>query len=123
MERATRTTPMPSWCGDKWWHEEQYQRLLNPRISLAEVDAAVQRVSEVFTSEWVQQAAPHPAWTFLLPKGTLPLSSLLALGFDLVATDGTPGLQSIVHDLRQTSQYVSTRLELSIAAALVRAGH
>ena len=111
------------WYGEKWWHEEQYRRILAPQLTPDRVDRAVACVADVFNTKWSERNEPHPAWMFLLPRGTLPLASLLELGLDLLTMAGSCRLRSVVHDLRQASHYLSTRLELSLAALLKRDGH
>jgi hypothetical protein len=119
------------WHGVKWWHDEQYRTLFNPAIALTQVDAAIARVAEVFNVKWAERAEigfaerteRHPALTFLLARGTMSLASLLDLGSDLLAVDGSYRLPSITRDLRQPSLYLSTRLELCLAAALRRENH
>jgi hypothetical protein len=108
---------------DKWWHAEQYRRMLNPDFPQEMVDRAMDRVIEVFHSDWQTENAQHPACFYLRARGSMPFVFLFELGIDLLLTSDCLRQPSVIHDLRRASTFSSARTELSLASALTRCGH
>jgi hypothetical protein len=106
-----------------WWLDEEYVRTYRGRLTPEEVDRAIRVVAGVFGPNWAAATASHPIYGLLLAKGLLPLDALYRLGADLLAVKGLPRLGPVIQDLQLAVSYESSRLELSIAAHLVRCGH
>src|ERR1017187_582283 len=107
---------------DKWWQGAAYPRMPKPEGSQTLVDSAFERVADLFSPEWCDDPRPHPAWFYLVARGTLSFSFLLDLGLDLLAVDACLRTPTLWKDLRNGECFSSTRLELGIAADLRRCG-
>jgi hypothetical protein len=113
---------MRIWFGEKWWHEDQYRDVLRGDPTLDEIDRAVERLVEVFDEEWSSECHGHPAAPWLLSKGTGPLEFQYELGADLLEMDGALRIRSVIHGLKQPSEFGGVRFELGMAALLKRNG-
>jgi hypothetical protein len=111
------------WYEDKFWQGEEYRRLLMPTFPLEGVDRAFERVAEIFNSDWCGDAKGHPILFELLARGSMPFVFLLELGLNLLAVQDCLRLPSIIEDLRNAEPFLSTLLELKIAAMLRADGY
>lgn len=112
------------WWKDRWWAEEEYTRLYpHMGITLAQVDANVNRVAQVFNEEWGKKGGLASIHGFLLMKGTMALEFLYGLGEDLNHVAEAEGLESIIGRVRNPREFERALFELQVGAILRRKGH
>jgi hypothetical protein len=114
---------MAQWREDQWWLAEEYVRVYQQNISPDQVNRCVAAVARVFNERWIRSKVAHPAYEFLCIQGLSPLHSLVSLGHNLLATEGSQNFRKVLEDLRHPGNFASTRLELALAARLREAGH
>ena len=103
--------------------EDQYIRVIEGKILLADVDVKIERVARIFDAAWGARTGFHPVHQWLLSQGLEPLQFLIGLGSDLETVDGSPGLSRLIRCLREPREFESTLLELSLGAILGARGH
>lgn len=112
------------WWKDRWWAEEEYLRICeHAKISIAEVDAKIERVARVFNESWGRKYGLHPVHYWLFMKGAMPLQFLFGLGSDLECVEKCDGLRGVIKSLREPSGFESTLFELQLGAILAKEGH
>jgi hypothetical protein len=111
------------WWRSRWWAEDQYVHAIEGKISLADVDAKIERVARIFDASWGVRTGFHPVHYWLLSRGLEPLQFLIGLGSDLEKVAGSPGLNSLIRCLREPREFESTLLELSLGAILAASDH
>lgn len=112
------------WWKDRWWAEEQYMKLYpHLGITLAQVDANVTRVAQIFDEEWGKRNGVNGIHALLLMKGTMALEFLYGLGEDLQHVEGAEGLDSIIGRVRNPHEFERAFFELQVGAVLRRKGH
>jgi hypothetical protein len=71
---------------------------------------------EVFSNEWQESTAPHPAFYILLTQGLMPFQFLFDLGGNLGTLAECLRVKQVVQDLRVPDTYESSLLEMRVAA-------
>lgn len=112
------------WWKNRWWAEEEYTRLYpHMGITLAQVDANVTRVAQVFNEDWGKKSGLNGIHYWLVMKGTMALEFLYGLGEDLRQVESAEGLESIIRRLRSPDEFERALFELQVGAVLRRKDH
>lgn len=107
---------------DKWWRTDSCMRILNSSLPGDFVDSVMLRLHQVFDPDWCGRREAHPVRFYLHARGTIPFAYLFELACDLSYVSECLRFPSLVDDLRKAALFSSSRLELQIAAGLVRSG-
>jgi hypothetical protein len=83
-------------------------------ITLAQVEANVNRVAQVFNEEWGKKNGLTSIHGFLLMKGTMALEFLYGLGEDLKHVAQAEGLESIIGRVRNPREFERALFEMQV---------
>ena len=109
----------------EWWKEKTYRG----RYTLEETERALDILYSVFDDDWLKhtldmwtkQGGPsHALIGMLVPRGSMPLISLVELGKDLTELRDLVKYDELIKELRTPSKFKAACLESEIAAYCLR---